>query len=232
MERKPRKDGTVVKHVDLRVSGALVRKIPLRLRNIRERYGSKNATFEYVIDIDEPAKVCVRAADPNECCKLAVAELEKALSIDWRSMFLVSVTGLEYPYYGNREDAKREPHEAKLEVEFKVYEVGVRAGVPVYRQKESGYSHVQEGSPIDRHDNLPGKSCAMVPATDVTRAKLEALVTAVHGLRDRIAELMQPEAVEKTLKDMRVLALPMKTEVATRAEPTKSRTVKPRKAKA
>lgn len=225
-ERKPRREGTVIKHVDLRVAGTLVRRVPLRLKTKTDRYSSRQDQFEYIIDIDEPAKVYVHHPDPNEVCKLAVAELEKALAIDWRRVYLVQVTGLEYQW--QRETAEQSPSEAKLEIEFKEFEVGLRAGKPVYRSVSEGYSHVSEGAPIDRRDNKPGVSYAMVPATDVTRAKLEALVAATHELRNRIAEFMRPETIEKTLADMRVLALPMPKDVATAVEPVRDRKVKTR----
>lgn len=234
MERKPRKDGTVVKRVDLRVAGTLVRKVPLRLRNVHERYRSYSSTkpeFEYAIDIDEPARVSVSHADPTECCKLAQAALEKELAIDWQPVLLVTVEGLEY---GFREDrAERKPDEAELKIMVREYEVGTRGQEAVYRTKEHArntHGYVQTGELIDPSANRAGLASAVVPATDVNRAKLAAIVTAVHDVRDRVAALLRPETVEKTLSDLRVLALPVSVAAPQVKTPRKPK-VKPGKVK-
>lgn len=219
MAKQRRKEGAVVRLVDLRVSTTTVRKVPLRLSKRSLRLGG-DESFQYVIDIDAPIELRVTHEDPNECCRLATEALDKALSITWQRVFKVQVDDPESTW--ERDSGTRR---GALSIRFREYEVGDRAGTPVYR--EVGTNHVTEGKLGENSRDIEREVVSVIPATPENREKLEAIIAAFVELRRRTSALLCQDAIAKTLLNVGLLALPMPT-----VQPTPVRKqVKPRPAK-
>lgn len=222
-----RKDGTVVKRIDIRTSTSLVRAVPLRLVNGKYKKGGVD-TFTYLIDIDEPARIRVAHADPHECARLAQIELEAALLVTWKDCILVEVEGREREEYF---DDSATQARARLNISFSFVQTGVRSGLPVWRaiterpgsptdtdafpSKRTPSDYIQTGSPvvekrpsrgstetahgITRRYIEDGPTEALIDDTPFNRQRLQSIIAGLEAMRRKVEDLLSPENIEATL---------------------------------
>lgn len=188
-----RKNGKVIQVEKIKIAGTLC-EIPLRL--VRDGgTNSRISTFAYEVDMDDP-KVRVSHKDPQECLKLAVTALEVVLTIRWEPMIAVSVAeGDECHYEGTGEVIGAE----RLALRVALVERGTRTdGRILFRTaRPSGY---REAFMDEDH--------SFIPDTPENRDRVVAILQNLALLGRRLRDLLGQGNIQKTLANLKLLALP------------------------
>jgi hypothetical protein len=190
-----RKNGKVIRIEKLRVNGTLV-EVPLRL--VADERNSRGGIpkFDYEVNMDDPP-IRVSHADPGECLNLAKAALEIALSIRWEPVIVVSVTegGDVDRFHGYGKVIG----DANLSLRVTLVERGTRTdGEVLFQCRDSS------GKPRTAHPD----EGTIIPDTESNRQRVVAICEGLDRLGKQLHDLLSEAKIQKTLTNVKLLALP------------------------
>ena len=190
-----RKNGKVIRVEKLRINGAFV-EVPLRLVADEQQSRAGIPKFDYEVHMDDP-RIRVTHADPGECLKLARAALEVALAIKWEPVIVVSVTegGDVTRFHGYGEVLG----DANLSLRVTCMERGTRTdGEVLFQCRDSS------GTPRTAHPD----DGTIIPDTELNRQRVTAICEGLDRLGKQLHDLLSEAKIQKTLTNVKLLALP------------------------
>jgi hypothetical protein len=190
-----RKNGKVIRIEKLRINGTVV-EVPLRLVADEQQSRAGIPKFDYEVHMDDP-RVRVTHADPTECLKLAKAALEVALAIKWEPVIVVSVTegGDVDRFHGYGKVIG----DANLSLRVTLMERGTRTdGEVLFQCRDSA------GNPRTAHPD----DGTIIPDTELNRQRVTAICEGLDRLGKQLHDLLSEAKIQKTLTNVKLLALP------------------------
>lgn len=190
-----RKNGKVIQVEKITIAGRRM-EVPLRLVGSRDHHSQRIQDFHYEVHIDDP-KVHVTHADPKECLNLAVAALEKLMTIVWEPLIAVRFEeGDECIYHGVGEV-------------IGTGQLSIRVALVSRGTQKDG--HVQFRGTKDEHwsrNVCVDELTTLIPDTPDNRSRVDAIVQGLNLLGQRLRDLLAPDRIAKTLLNLNLLALP------------------------
>jgi hypothetical protein len=193
-----RKEGKIIKEVTYRsVSGGEI-KVPLRMVERNRRLTTKPGEMKFIVDMDEPIRICVENSDSNIVLQTAFKMLEDHFEIKWDDFIKVEVrsNGDSIYSYGDDEEDEKCHH---LEISYKFVQIGKNAKNEFFhRDLKSARTNIgdpREGD--DARENYRTES--YIPDTPENRAAIKSIIKAMKALGARIQKLMSQDMIQKTL---------------------------------
>jgi len=184
-----------------RDDGVMV-EIPIRLvkvtdRSKRDDHGrERKPPFEllrsrFVVDMQEPVPIYIESTD-CEVLRLAVwGELEEAYAVKWESYYLVTIRP-DRPYHGLG---------TGFCLEYTDIEKGTtHDGQEVLREYRSRGYWIEPWPGEFKDDK--GKLQACIPATKANREGLKEFCDRLITLREKLADFLQPENIQRNLANL------------------------------
>ncbi len=209
-----RKEGKVITKITYYKNG---HHIEMELRLIKA--GDK---FTYSIQHDEPA-ISVRNDDPNVAEKMARAELDRTLTIEWKKVLVLEVD-ITHEYCrayssGGVERGTLDGVNGRRSVGITVTSWGLgktNDGKDVHRSNMEDDRHeISQGLPRQLRDlaqkrvrGLPDASVAVIDDNPENRARIQAVLDALDLLGERLLGLLGQEQVLATLANVQAIGLP------------------------
>lgn len=204
---KRRKEGKIVDTIRARVNGVLCL---MELRVAKTRHGS----FYYRVENDDPPFE-VHDDDPKVCEKLAREKLNELLAIEWKPHLLVRVVVGDGGGSWDEKQARLTADHLSLEV-TRIDIAKQEDGKPVWRYGAKDHNDRQstyDSDPAKEHRWDENDAVSLLADTPLNRERLSYISQGLATLSNRLLELLSSKSIQKTLENVRTLALPAPAEV-------------------